>query len=142
LQRGTTMNRITLSILDYKRIYKSINKAEESKSISEQEAQSLAKELEQAKIIMPEEMPDDIVTMNSVVKITFLKTEKQVKVKIVYPSEANLKENLISIFSPVAAALIGYKMGDTIDWIVPSGPTQIRIDEIIYQPEAAGDFDL
>ena len=136
------MNRIILSILDYKRIYNSINEAVESKSISEQEAQSLAKELEQAKIIMPEEMPDDIVTMNSVVKITFLKTEKQVKVKIVYPSEANLKENLISIFSPVAAALIGYKMGDTIDWIVPSGPTQIRIDEIIYQPEAAGDFDL
>ena len=142
MQRGTTMNRITLSILDYKRIYKSINKAEESKSISEQEAQSLAKELEQAKIIMPEEMPDDVVTMNSVVKITFPKTEKQIQLKIVYPSEANLKENLISIFSPIAAALIGYKVGDTIDWIVASGPTQICIDEIIYQPEASGDFDL
>jgi len=53
-----------------------------------------------------------------------------------------MKENKISIFSPVATALIGYKISDEIEWIVPSGLTKLRIDEIIYQPEAAGDFDL
>ncbi|MCE9538496.1 MAG: GreA/GreB family elongation factor, partial [Bacteroidetes bacterium] len=48
----------------------------------------------------------------------------------------------ISIFSPIATALIGYKVSNEIEWIVPSGLTRIRIDEIIYQPEAAGDYNL
>lgn len=136
------MNRIILSSLDYERIYNSINKAEESKSISEQEAQSLAGELEKAKIVEPQEMPDDIVTMNSKVKITFVKTDKQMELQIVYPQDADINQNLISIFSPIAAALIGYKVGDTIEWIVPSGPTSIKINEITYQPESVGQYDL
>ena len=55
---------------------------------------------------------------------------------------ANFRENKISIFSPVATALIGYKESDEIEWMVPSGMTKIRIDKIIYQPEAAGDYAL
>ena len=62
--------------------------------------------------------------------------------QIVYPDQANIKENKISIFSPVATALIGYKVSDEIEWIVPSGMTKIRIDEIIYQSEASGDYTL
>lgn len=136
------MNTLTLSKLDYHRIYNSINKALDSKSINEKEAQSLAGELEKAKIVEPQEMPNNVVTMNSKVKITFVRLDKQIEIKIVYPEDADINQNLISIFSPIAAALIGYKIGDTIDWIVPSGPTSIRIDEITYQPEAAGQFDL
>ena len=136
------MNRITLSTLDYQRIYKSINEGEESRAISEKEAQALAAELEQAKIVEPEEMPHNVVTMNSKVKITFVKTGKQIELKIVYPQDADINQNLISIFSPIAAALIGYKEGETIDWIVPSGPTRIKVDEIVYQPEAAGHYDV
>jgi regulator of nucleoside diphosphate kinase len=136
------MSKIILSELDVARIRKSIGKAKESKSISESETESLLKELDGATVVKSREMPKDIVTMNSVVKITFMKTNKQIELSIVYPDQANTNENKISIFSPIAAALIGYKVGDTIDWIVPSGPTSIRVDEIIYQPEAAGDFDL
>jgi regulator of nucleoside diphosphate kinase len=71
-----------------------------------------------------------------------LNNNKQIQFQIVYPENANIKENKISIFSPIATALIGYKTGDEIEWIVPAGLTKIRIDEIIYQPEAAGDFNL
>ena len=49
---------------------------------------------------------------------------------------------IFTFFSPIATALIGYKINDEIEWIVPAGLTKLRIDEIIYQPEAAGDFDL
>ena len=136
------MNRITLSTLDYQRIYKSINEAEDANDISENEAQALSAELEQAKIVEPEEMPHNVVTMNSKVKITFVNTGKQIELKIVYPQDADINQNLISIFSPIAAALIGYKEGETIDWIVPSGPTRLKVDEIVYQPEAAGEYDL
>ncbi|MBS1924246.1 MAG: GreA/GreB family elongation factor, partial [Bacteroidetes bacterium] len=68
--------------------------------------------------------------------------DKNIQFQIVYPEQANIKENKISIFSPIATALIGYKVSDEVEWIVPAGLTRIRIDEIIYQPEAAGDFDL
>lgn len=136
------MNRIILSSLDYERIYDSIRKAQNEGSISSNEAESLAAELEQAKIVEPEEMPHNVVTMNSKVKISFVESGKGVELKIVYPKDANIGKNLISIFSPIAAALIGYSEGDTIDWIVPSGPTRIKVDEIVYQPEAAGHFDI
>ena len=80
--------------------------------------------------------------MNSIVKLKFLNTQKNVQLQLVFPDQANLKEGKISIFSPVAAALIGYKVKDVIDWIVPAGKTKIKIEELIYQPEADGRYDL
>ena len=80
--------------------------------------------------------------MNSIVRLSFLNSNKQVQFQIVYHDQANLKENKISIFSPIATALIGYKVKDEIEWIVPAGLTTIRIDEIIYQPEASGHYTL
>ena len=136
------MSRIILNKLDYLRIQKCIDDAKDVKSINAREAESLMNELNSAKIVEPEEIPSNVVTMNSIVKISFLNTKKHVQFQIVYPKQADLKKNKISIFSPVATALIGYKVADEIDWIVPAGITKIRIDEIIYQPEAFGDYNL
>lgn len=136
------MSNIILNRLDFQRIQKNISDARLSKSISAAEAERLINELNSAKVVEPTEIPDDVVTMNSVVKITFVNTNKQLKLAIVYPGQADIRENKISIFSPVATALIGYRVGDLIDWVVPAGMTKIRIDEIVYQPEASGDYDL
>jgi len=136
------MSNIIINRLDYARIKKCINDAKQFKSISNTEAEKLMKELDSAKIVEPEAIPSNVVTMNSIVKLSFLNNKKQVQFQIVYPNQANLKENKISIFSPIATALIGYKVADEIEWIVPAGLTNIRIDEIIYQPEAAGDYSL
>ncbi len=136
------MNKIILNRLDYLRIKKCISDAKQFKSISASEEETLLKELNSAKIVEPQEIPDNVVTMNSIVRISFLNTNKQVEFQIVYPNQANLKDNKISIFSPIATALIGYKIKDEIEWIVPAGLTKIRIDKIIYQPEASGNFNL
>jgi regulator of nucleoside diphosphate kinase len=136
------MKKLILNKLDYLRIKKAIENAKQVKSINANEAADLMTELDSATIVEPKDIPSDVVTMNSEVKISFLNNNRQVRFKIVYPKEANLKENKISIFSPIATALIGYKAGDEVEWIVPAGPTRIRIDEIIYQPEASGDYDL
>ena len=136
------MGNLILNRLDYSRIQKCINDAKQFKSINATEAESLKKELNSAKIVEPQEIPANVVTMNSIVKISFLNSDKQIEFRIVYPDQANLKENKISIFSPIATALIGYKVADEIEWIVPAGLTKIRIDEIIYQPEAAGNYNL
>ena len=136
------MSKIIINRLDYARIKKCINDAKQFKSISTTEAEKLMKELDSAKIVEPEAIPSNVVTMNSIVRLSFLNNNKQVQFQIVYPNQANFKENKISIFSPIATALIGYKVADEIEWIVPAGLTNIRIDEIIYQPEAAGDYSL
>lgn len=136
------MSKLIINRLDYARIKKCINDAKQFKSITDSEAENLMNELDSAKIVEPESVPSNVVTMNSIVKLSFLNNNKQVQFQIVYPSQANIKENKISIFSPIATALIGYKVKDEIEWIVPAGLTRIRIDEIIYQPEAAGDYDL
>ncbi|MFZ2340334.1 MAG: nucleoside diphosphate kinase regulator [Bacteroidales bacterium] len=135
------MKKITLSRVDHARILKRIEKAKFSGTINPAEAGKLLNELGNASIVEPMEMPADVVTMNSEVKISFANTKKTVVFKIVYPDQANIKENKISIFSPIATALIGYRVSDEIEWVVPAGLTRIRIEEILYQPEAAGDYD-
>ena len=136
------MKRIILSKLDFSRIHKCIHDARLMNTIGVNEAENLLNELHSAKVVEPNEIPEDVATMNSIVKISFMNTNKTLQFTIVYPDQADIKENKISIFSPVATALIGYRVSDEIEWIVPSGLTKLRIDEIIYQPEAAGDFDL
>jgi len=136
------MSKLIINRLDYARIKKCISDAKQFKSISNSEAEKLLNELNTAKIVEPEAVPSNVVTMNSIVKVSFLNNNKQVQFQIVYPDQANVSENKISIFSPIATALIGYKVKDEIEWIVPAGLTKIRIDEIIYQPEASGDFTL
>ena len=136
------MTNLILNKLDYLRIQKCIDEAKQLKSITASESESLMKELNSAEILEPEKIPSNVVTMNSIVKISFLNSNKQIQFQIVYPRQANVREQKISIFSPIATALIGYKVGDEVEWIVPAGLTKIRIDEIIYQPEAAGDYNL
>ena len=136
------MKKVTLTKNDYTRIYKAITDAKNSKTINSNEAEKLLSELSKAEIVSSEKIDKDVVTMNSEVKLFFENTQKEQSFKIVYPQDANLKENKISIFSPIATALIGYKIGDEVEWIVPGGMTKIKIVDLIYQPEAAGDFDL
>jgi regulator of nucleoside diphosphate kinase len=136
------MKQIILSKTDYSRIQKSLEYAKKKNSIGPNEAENLINELHSASVVDPHEVPPDVVTMNSIVKISFLDSDKTMQFQIVYPGAADIKENKISIFSPVATALIGYRVSDEIEWIVPSGLTKIKIEEIVYQPEAAGHFHL
>lgn len=136
------MGKLIVNRLDYARIKKSIKDAKQFKSISNAAALKLMKELDSAKIVEPEAIPSNVVTMNSIVNVSFLNSNKKIQFQIVYPDQANIKENKISIFSPIATALIGYKVNDIIEWLVPAGLTQIKIVKIIYQPEASGNYDL
>ena len=136
------MTNIIVNRLDYLRILKQIDEARQNKTIDVSEAEKLLHELNSAIILDPDKIPGDVVTMNSIIKISFADSGKQQEFKIVYPNDSNFKEKKVSIFSPIATALIGFRVGDLIEWIVPGGLTKIRIDEIIYQPEASGNFTL
>lgn len=87
----------------------------------------LASELQSAKVVETGKLPKDSVRLNSEVQIQETGQEKDMTIKLVMPSEANVNENKISIFAPLSAALIGYRMGDIIEWEVPSGTKKYKI---------------
>jgi len=102
----------------------------------------LEDELDDAKVVEPKDIPSDIVTMNSVVRIKDLDTDEEKTFALVLPDKAKMSENRLSIMAPIGAALIGYREGDEIEWKIPSGIKKFQIAEILYQPERLGNYDL
>ena len=86
-------------------------------------------------------IPDDVITMRSKVRLKDLVTGQANTYSLVFPTEADFDEGKISILAPIGTAILGYKSGDTIEWSVPSGLRRLKVDEILYQPEAAGDYE-
>jgi regulator of nucleoside diphosphate kinase len=102
----------------------------------------LEKELYRAVLVDPPNIPRDVITMNSKVIISDTESGEKTTYTLVFPSAANISENKLSIMAPLGMALLGYRTGDIIEWPVPSGVRKLKVDEIIYQPEAAGDYHL
>ena len=104
--------------------------------------ETLQGELDRAHIVEPSAVPHDVVTMNSRVRLTDLETNEELVYTVVFPSKANVEQRKISILAPIGTAILGYRVGDTVEWIVPHGVRRLRIEEIMYQPEAAGHYRL
>lgn len=102
----------------------------------------LQHELERAIIVTPQQVPCDVVTMNSTVSLMDIHTAEEKTYTLVFPENAHIEEGKISILAPIGTALIGYCVGDVIEWDVPSGRKTLQITKILYQPEAAGRYDL
>lgn len=100
-------------------------------------------ELERAKIITDSEVPRDLVTMNSKVRYLVKNENREATVTLVYPKDANIDEQKISVLAPLGSALIGLRVGQSINWQIHEGNTKIiEILEVIYQPEESGDWHL
>ena len=103
----------------------------------------LRNELDQATVVPSEKIPFDVVTMNSRVSFQELDTGEKSEITLVYPSDADVNRRRISILAPVGAALIGLRVGDEIEWPLPSGKTRTyKIISVLFQPEAEGRYDL
>ena len=109
---------------------------------NEEYLRKLERELDLAETVSPEEVPGDVITMRSKVRLRDLNTGEEMVYTLVFPSEANFDEGKISVLAPVGTAMLGYRVGSRIEWQVPSGLRRLKVDEILYQPEAAGDYSL
>jgi regulator of nucleoside diphosphate kinase len=130
---------ITISAFDKKRLLGLIEEWEADPQ-DRGHIDDLAEELERAIVIEPQAMPGDVVTMNSRLRLTDADTGEQKVVTIVFPGMANADEGKISVLAPLGTALLGYRVGELVEWNVPSGLRRLRIDAIEYQPEAAGEY--
>lgn len=99
-------------------------------------------ELRLGKVVLPAEMPRDVVTMNSRVRLTDLDSGAELVYTLVFPADADFKAGKISVLAPIGTALLGERVGAEIQWEVPAGVRRLRIEELLYQPEAAGDYHL
>ena len=90
----------------------------------------LQKVLENSRVIDPDLLPKDKVSLLSYVEFTNLSTNTRMKFQIVSPHEMDLEAGKISLKSPIGAALMGNKVGDIVDAQVPSGTIQLRIESI------------
>lgn len=75
--------------------------------------------------------------MNSKVRLRDLDTEETETYTLVYPDKADASDGRISVLAPVGTAIIGYQVGDTIDWPVPAGLRRLKVEAVLYQPERA-----
>ena len=131
---------IFITAFDKKRLDELIDVAREFGEHARDDLDDLATELARAKVVEPKKVPPNVVTMNSKVILHDLDTSEELTYCLVFPNEADIDSGEISILAPVGTAILGYGEGDVIEWPVPSGKTRIRIEKILYQPEAAGDF--
>ena len=102
----------------------------------------LVSELGRAVVVPAEQIPANVITMRSRVRLLDLDNGSTHEYTIVYPDEADVAMGKVSIVAPVAAAIIGCREGDEVEWDVPAGRRRFKVDAVLYQPEAAGDTHL
>ncbi|MFA5199297.1 MAG: nucleoside diphosphate kinase regulator [Candidatus Omnitrophota bacterium] len=104
--------------------------------------EELEAELNRAIIVGADKIPSDVITMNSMVCLRDMDTGKDESYQLVYPEHADIEQNKISILAPIGTAILGYRVGDIIEWKVPAGLRKLKIKKILYQPEAAKEYHL
>lgn len=102
---------------------------------------TLQAELDRADVLDPQDMPADVVTMNSTVCFTLLESGTQQTLTLVYPKEADGSPDKVSVFAPVGMALLGLRVGDALSLPSPNGKSMtVQVQAITYQPESAGEL--
>lgn len=134
---------IVITQQDLERLKKLVAEEREfGKAKDSKELKALQLELERAHVVEAEQIPAGTITMNSRFLMKHLNSEEKTEYCLVYPEDADLLENKISIMAPIGTAMLGYHEGDEIDWQVPEGTVRLKIEKVLYQPEAFGHFEL
>jgi regulator of nucleoside diphosphate kinase len=128
---------IVISSGDRDRLIKLIDSARLDSRIHIDNLNALDQELGRAEIVPPQEVPDDVVTLHSTVWFRDLDTDEEESYTLVLPGEANVIEGRISVLAPIGTALLGYRIGDVIQWKVPHGVSRLQITKVVRQSEVA-----
>ena len=98
--------------------------------------------LEGSYTVSAREVPADVVTMNSRVRLTSADGGSSAVYTVVFPADADAARQRVSVLAPLGAALLGCRVGQDAVWETPEGTRRLRVAEMLYQPEAAGDYHL
>ena len=133
---------IYITTFDFHRLLDLIDAYRNSDHHKKVHIDALETELETAQVVDAKHIPADVVTMNSTVNLKNLATDEEITLTLVFPKDANVEEQKISVMAPIGMALLGYRVGDMVEWKVPGGWKKFQIVATIFQPEASGRYDL
>jgi regulator of nucleoside diphosphate kinase len=100
--------------------------------------EELSLELERARVVRPDEVPSDVVTMHARVQVSDVTTGERRELVLVFSGQADLAAQRVSVLAPMGTALLGYREGDEVEWIMPGGLRRLRIEKVI-QPALMAD---
>jgi regulator of nucleoside diphosphate kinase len=128
---------ILITRSDYDRLWQLVDRGGESAATD-----ALEQELDRATVVPSEEVAPTVVTMNSEVEIVDLDSGERRIISVVFPHAARPAEGKVSVLAPIGMAVLGAAKGDVLEWQLPRGLRRFRVERILFQPEAAGQFDL
>jgi len=88
------------------------------------------------------EVPADVGTINARGRPTSGDGGSSTVYTVVFPADADAARQRVSVLAPLGAALLGCRVGQDAVWETPEGTRHLRVAEMLYQPEAAGDYHL
>lgn len=134
---------IRITAHDHQRLSQLITDLSRLTSAATSGAETLAELLDASRIVPPQDIPVNVVTMNSRVQYQDLESGELREACVVYPEDANPASGRVSVLSPVGAALLGLAIGDETILPLPHGRCAcIRICKVVWQPEANGEYAL
>ena len=131
---------IYVSASDAEKLRELIREAQSTDYRRSEYLKMLAQELSRANIVDPREIPSDVITMNSTASLVDMETGEEMTLTLVFPEDADPLEGKISVLAPIGTAMLGYRVNDIFEWDTPDGKRKIRVDKVLFQPEASGDF--
>lgn len=130
----TRQKKIVVTIDDYQRL-SNLLKSDYVQAIGDKPyITGLRSELAVARIVEPEKIGSEVVTMNSKVRLVDLDINQDEIYTLVYPDQADIAKSKLSILTPIGTAILGYRVGDVLTGL----SSRIRIEEVIFQPEREG----
>ena len=133
---------IHITEFDLERLKKLLLDAQSTDYRKSEYLERLQLEINRAEVVPPQDIPNDVITMNSTVCIEDLDTKEEEVYTLVFPENADPRQGRISILAPIGTAMLGYEVGDSFEWEVPAGKRRLRVKKILYQPEASGNYNL
>lgn len=124
-----TRNQLVLREDDYQTLISYIK--QDTTAFDAENVEGLLSELRRARLVSKEEFPEDVVRLNSRVKIKEENKDKVMEVTLVTPDKADIRERKISIMAPIGTALIGFRKGQRIKWQVPAGNKTFTIMDVV-----------
>lgn len=97
----------------------------------------LEQTLESAEVRPSERIPRNVIRMNSRIRILDFDAQKKHLYTLVFPENADISRDLISVLAPVGLALLGRRQGGVVEAKVPGGARRLRIDHVLHRPEIA-----
>ena len=130
---------IFITTKDAEKLRKLIREAFHSDYRGSDYLKKLAEEMEKAAVVNPDQIPADVITLNTTARLVDQATNEEMVYTLVFPEDADVSQGKISVLAPIGTAMLGYKTGDLFEWDTPGGERTLRVKEILYQPEASGD---